>query len=68
MIKSVWCIQKIDNIEIKINYKADEIIAEFFQSLLSRYEIGLETSVKGNDMVFDCIHFLYYIYYKKYLS
>ena len=68
MIKSVWCIQKIDNIEIKINYKADEIIAEFFQSLLSRYEIGLETSVKGNDMVFDCIHLLYYIYHKKYLS
>ena len=61
MIKSVWCIQKIDNLEIKINYKSDEIIAEFFQSLLSRYEID-------NDMVSDCIHLLYYIYHKKYLS
>ena len=48
-----------DNIEIMINYKADEVIEELFQSLLSRYQIGLETSMKGSDLVFDCVHFLY---------
>ena len=50
---------KSDNIEIMINYKADEVIEELFQSLLSRYQIGLETSMKGSDLVFDCVHFLY---------
>ena len=49
---------KSDNIEIIIN-KADEII-ELFQSLLSRYQIGLETSMKGSDFVFDCVNSLYY--------
>ena len=50
---------KSDNIEIIINDKADEII-ELFQSLLSRYQIGLETSMKGSDFVFDCVNLLYY--------
>ena len=35
---------KSDNIEIMINDKADEVIEELFQSLLSRYQIELETS------------------------
>ena len=48
-----------DNIEVMINYKADEVIEELFQSLLSRHQIGLETSMKGSDLVFDCVHFLY---------
>ena len=38
---------KSDNIEVMINDKADEVIEEFLQSLLSRYQIGLETSRKG---------------------
>ena len=32
-----------DNIELMMNDKADKIIEELFQSLLSRYQIGLET-------------------------
>ena len=34
---------KSDNIEIMISDKADELIKELFESLLSRYQIGLET-------------------------
>ena len=30
------------------NDKADEVIEELFQSLLSRYQIGLETTMKGS--------------------
>ena len=37
---------KFDNIEIVINDEADEVIKELFQSLLSRYQIWLETSMK----------------------
>ena len=43
---------KSDNIEIMINDKADEFIEERFESLLKRYQIGLETLMKGNVFVF----------------
>ena len=45
-----------NNIEIMINDKADEDIEEMFEPLLSRYQIGLETSMKGREFVFDCVH------------
>ena len=34
---------KSDNIEIMITDKEDEVIKKLFQSILSRYQIGLET-------------------------
>ena len=40
---------KSDNIKIMINDKADEVIEELFQSLLSKYHVGLETSMRGSD-------------------
>ena len=46
---------KSDNIEIMIYDKADELIKELFKSLLNRYHIGLETSIKG-DFIFDCVN------------
>ena len=51
---------KSGNIEIMINDKADEVVEELFQSLLSRYYFGLKTSMKGSDFIFDCVHLLYY--------
>ena len=30
---------------------------ELFQSLFSRYQVGLETSMKGSDFLFDCVHY-----------
>ena len=54
---------KSNYIEIMINDKADEVIEELFQSLLSRYRIGLETSMKGSDFIFDCVHLIYYLLY-----
>ena len=50
---------KNDNTEIMINDKADEVIEELLQLLLSRYQIGLETSMKGRNFVFDFVHLLY---------
>ena len=44
--------------------KANEVTEEHFQSLLSRYQIGLGTSMRGTDFIFDCVHLLYYKYYK----
>ena len=57
-------ISKSDNIEIIINDKPDEVIQELFQSVLSRYWIGLETSMKVSDFVFDFVHLLHYYCHK----
>ena len=35
---------KCHDIEIMINNKEDEVIEELFLSLLSRYQVGLDTS------------------------
>ena len=48
---------KNDNIEIMTNDKADEVIDELFESLLSRYQIRLETSTTGSNFIFDCLFF-----------
>ena len=37
---------------IMIGNNTDEIIKEFFHSLLLRYQIGLEESLKGGDFFF----------------
>ena len=38
-----------------------EVIKEIFESLLSRYQIGLETSMRGidSDFMFDGVNLLY---------
>ena len=53
-----------DNIEIIINKKAEEFVETLFQSLLSRYQIGLEASVKGSNFILDYVYLLYYKYHK----
>ena len=47
---------KSDNIEIMINVKVDEVTKELFQSLLSRYQIGLKTSMKGSEFLYYKCH------------
>ena len=51
---------KSENIEIMINDEPDEVMEELFQSLLFMYQIGLETSLRGSDFIFDCVQLLYY--------
>ena len=51
---------KSDNKNFMIHDNADEVIEELFESLLNRYQIELETSMSGHDLVFDCVHLLYY--------
>ena len=45
---------KSDYLEM-INDKPEEVIEELFQSLLSRYLIGFETSMRGSDSFFSFI-------------
>ena len=53
-----------DNMELMITDKEDEIRDKLFQSLLSRYQIGLQKSVKSSDIIFDCVNFLQYKYHR----
>ena len=48
------------NLEVMINDIADEVIKKLFQSLRSRYQIGLKTLMKGSEFVFSCVQLLYY--------
>ena len=60
MMKSLKCIQKSNNTECMIYDNTDEVIEERFESLLNRYQIGLETLMRGSDFIFDLVHLLYY--------
>ena len=51
---------KSNNIEFMIHDNANEIVNELFESLLSRYQIGLEASMRGSDFIFDSVQLLYY--------
>ena len=52
---------KSDNMEIISQDEVDEVIEETFEQSLSRYQIGLEKSMKDSDFIFDCINLLYYV-------
>ena len=45
---------KSDNMEIIINDKVDEVIKETPELFISRYQIDLETAIKGRNFIFDC--------------
>ena len=47
---------KKENIEFIVYVNTDQVIEKLFQSLLSRYQIGLETSMKGSYFMFDSVH------------
>ena len=48
------------NIAVMAYDKADEVIEEYFESCLYRCEVGLETSVRGSDFLFDDVYLLHY--------
>ena len=55
---------KSNNIEIMIGYETDEIIEELFESVLQKYQEGLEEEMRGSKFVFDSVDILYYKLYK----
>ena len=44
---------KSNNIEFMLYDNANKVVNELFQSLLLRYQIGLETSIRGSYFIFD---------------
>ena len=51
--------KKSDNIDIMMGSETDDIIDEFFISLLQKCQEGLEESMKGSEFSFDSVDLLY---------
>ena len=55
---------KNNNIEIMMGSETDEIIEELFESLLHKYQEGLEEKLRGSEFVFHSVDLLYYKIHK----
>ena len=51
---------KSNNVQFMFYDNAHEVIEQLFESLLNRYQVGLEISMRVSDFIFDCVHLLYY--------
>ena len=51
---------KSNNIEFMSHDNENEVVDELFESLLSKYQIGLEISMRGRDFIFDLVQLLIY--------
>ena len=50
---------KSNNIETMIGSETDEATDELFESLLQKYQEGLEEAMKGSRFIFDSVDLLY---------
>ena len=48
------------NIKFTPYSDANDVIDKLFKSLRSRYQENLETSMNGNDFIFDSVQIMYY--------
>ena len=51
---------KGNNIKVMTYYNAHEVVKEFFESLLSRYQIGLERSMTESNFIFGSVELLHH--------
>ena len=59
--ESVKCTQVCSgNIKFTSYNDPNEVVDEFFESLCSRYQENLETSMRGSDFMFDSVQLMYY--------
>ena len=53
-----------DNIKFTSYNDVNEVANELFESLLSRYQDSLETSIRGSDFISDSVQLIYYKFHK----
>ena len=51
--------QRSSDIKFTFYNDANEVVDELLESLRSRYQRNLETSMRGNDFVFDSVQMMY---------
>ena len=55
---------KSNNIKFTPYNNANEVVDEPFESLLSRYQCNLETSMDRSEFIFDSVQLMYYKCYR----
>ena len=55
---------KSENVEIMIGSETKEIIEDFFESLLQKYQKGIEEKMHGSEFAFHNVDSLYYKLHK----
>ena len=60
--KDMYC--KSDNFELMTGVDTNEVNKNIFNSILQRYQKGLEESMRGSGFVFDYVESLNYIFHK----
>ena len=55
---------KSDNVEIMMVFDTNEIVEKPVDSILQRYQKGLEESMKGSDFTFDYVESMNYLFHK----
>ena len=56
---------KRDTIEVMSYDDLEKIVEGHLESLLSRYQIGLERQMRDSNHIFDCVNLLYFKCHKK---
>ena len=56
------------NIKFTSYNDANQVVNELFDSLCSKYQDNLETSMKGKDFIFDSVQLMYYKCHKVYFK
>ena len=59
---------KSNNAEIMMGSETDEIVEDFFESFLKKYQEGLEESMRGSEFMYDSVDALHYNHNKVSLS
>ena len=54
-----------DNVEIMFGDDNDDIIEQLFESLLQKYEENVQNKMRGSELEFDGVNFLYYDFNKR---
>ena len=49
-----------DNIKLTLYNDANKVVSELFESLCSKHQDNLETSMRGSDFIFDSVQLVYY--------
>ena len=62
--KRHWIHSKSDNIKFASYDGSNEVVDEIFESLRSRYQVNLETSMRRSGSIFDSVQLMHCKYHK----
>ena len=55
---------KSNNTKFTFDNDGNEVVDELFESLRSRYQANLETSMEEKELIFDSVQLIYYKWHK----